>query len=74
VRVMIYAWTWIGPHFMGSADVFGSGKVLGSARLIDKDGSPYRRIFAAVKGFEGEMCKNERYTLTADERRLKDFC
>jgi len=52
--------------YWAPADVFGSGKVLVFGEVIDKDGSPYSAdIRGRLKGFAGEMYKNEEYTLNA---------
>src|SRR6266853_180979 len=52
--------------YWAPADVFGSGKVLVFGEVIDKDGSPYSAdIRGRLKGFAGEMYKNEGYTLNA---------
>src|SRR5580765_8207675 len=52
--------------YWAPADVFGSGKVLVFGEVIDKDGSPYSAdIRGRLKGFAGELYKNEEYTLKA---------
>src|ERR1700709_2626850 len=52
--------------YWAPSDVFGSGKVLVFGEVINKDGSPYSAdIRGRLKGFAGEMYKNEGYTLNA---------
>src|SRR3982075_2649678 len=52
--------------YWAPSDVFGSGKVLVFGEVIDKGGQPYSAdIRGRLKGFAGEMCKNEEYTLNA---------
>jgi glutamine synthetase len=48
------------------ADVFGTGKVLVFAEVVDKDGSPYAGDLRAVlKKYAGDLYKKEGYTLNA---------
>ena len=52
--------------YWGPADVFGSGKVLLFAEVIDKDGSPYSAdIRNVLKGYAEAQYKKNGYTLNA---------
>ncbi|MBI4458591.1 MAG: glutamine synthetase [Acidobacteria bacterium] len=52
--------------YWGPADVFGSGKVLMFASVIDKDGSPYTAdIRNVLKGYAEAQHKQSGYTLNA---------
>ncbi len=52
--------------YWGPADVFGPGKILVFAEVIDKNGEPYRAdIRSVLKGFAAEMHKKHGYTLNA---------
>jgi len=51
---------------LGPFDVFGSGKVLSSARSSTKDGSPYSAdIRGVLKPVPEQQYKDEGYTLNA---------
>src|SRR3990170_4022319 len=52
--------------YWGPADVFGSGKVLLFAEVIDKDGSPYSAdIRNVLKGYAEAQFQQNGYTLNA---------
>src|SRR5271154_4575490 len=52
--------------YWGTADIFGSGKVLVFGEVIDKDGSPYSAdIRGVLKGYAGDLYKKKGYTLNA---------
>jgi len=66
-------WRWIGAHFIGAADVFGSGKVLIFGHVIDKDGSPYSAdIRGVLKGYADNLHEKKGYTLNASNEIPKD--
>jgi glutamine synthetase len=55
-----------GAFYWGPADIFGPGKVLVFAEVIDKDGEPYRAdIRSVLKLFATEQHKKHGYTLNA---------
>jgi glutamine synthetase len=52
--------------YWAPSDVFGPGKILVFGEVIDKDGTPYGAdIRGLLKGYAGELYKDEDYTLNA---------
>ncbi len=52
--------------YWAPADIFGTGKILVFADVVDKDGTPYGAdIRGLLKGFAGDLYKKKGYTLNA---------